>query len=409
MRAAVRVLAGSVVLLTACQDLSEPTGPQATPQYAQASAAASGMADQALIARAVPAFGGMFIDRGVPTVYVTDMAEAGEARRNAARLATQHGFGAEEIVVVQGRFSFAQLNEGLERATHAALPLAGAVFADLDEARNRVVVGVENEGLLTAFSRVLENAGLAAGSYEVIVTPAIRHAATLRDRHDPMVGGIQLHFSQYVCTLGANVLDGSERSFITNSHCTATQGGVENTAYYQPASSTDGAAVATEVEDPTYWKGGACPRGKKCRYSDSSRARYTSARGSAFAIATTTGANNGSLTIAGSVNVVGKSNNVVVGTTVNKVGRTTGWTRGTVSRTCVNTGVQGSQVVQLCQHFVQANSTIVGSGDSGSSVWTGSGSATLVGLLWGGSSDGRTFIFSPIGQIEQELGALTVN
>src|SRR5688500_572074 len=77
MRAAVRVLAGSVVVLTACQDLQEPTGPQALPQYAKAAVATSGMADQALIARAVPEFGGMYIDaQGTPTVYVTDLSEA---------------------------------------------------------------------------------------------------------------------------------------------------------------------------------------------------------------------------------------------------------------------------------------------------------------------------------------------
>ena len=411
MRAAVRVLAGSVVFLTACQDLQGPTGPEAPPQYAKATVAASGMAEQALIARAVPEFGGMYIDaQGRPTVYVTDMSEAADARASAARLAAEQGFGADEIVVVQGRYSYAQLNDAFERASHAALPLAGAVFADLDEAQNRVVVGVANAGMIGAFTRVLENAGLEPGSFEVIESPEIQQAATLRDRFDPMIGGIQLHFTQYVCTLGANVLDGSERSFITNSHCTATQGGVENTVYYQSSSSVDGTVVATEVEDPTYWKGGVCPKGKKCRYSDSSRARYTSARGSAYAIATTTGVNNGSLTQSGSVNVVGKSNSVVVGTVVNKVGRTTGWTQGAVSRTCVNTGVQGSQILQLCQHWVASNNaTIVGSGDSGSSVWTGSGSATIVGLLWGGSSDGRTFIFSPIGQVEQELGTLTFN
>src|SRR5688572_31111226 len=144
MRAAVRVLAGSVVVLTACQDLQEPTGPQALPQYAKAAVATSGMADQALIARAVPEFGGMYIDaQGTPTVYVTDMSEAAEARASAARLAAEQGFDANEIVVVQGRYSFAQLNDAFERASHAALPLAGAVFADLDEAQNRVVVGVE--------------------------------------------------------------------------------------------------------------------------------------------------------------------------------------------------------------------------------------------------------------------------
>ena len=30
--------------------------------------------------------------------------------------------------------------------------------------------------------------------------------------------------------------------------------------------------VATEAADPIYWKGGICAKGKKCRYSDASRA-----------------------------------------------------------------------------------------------------------------------------------------
>jgi hypothetical protein len=91
-----------------------------------------------------------------------------------------------------------------------------------------------------------------------------------------------------------------------------------------------------------------------------------------------------------------------VGQTVNKVGRTTGWTQGRVSNTCVNTGVQGSNIVQLCQTFVAAG---VGSGDSGSPVFSGTSSVTLVGILWGGS--GNQFVYSPISNIEQELGALT--
>jgi hypothetical protein len=169
--------------------------------------------------------------------------------------------------------------------------------------------------------------------------------------------------------------------------------------------------IATEVEDPTYRKGGQCPRGKKCRSSDSSRAAYSAARASSLGvIARTSGANNGSLTVTGTFAVAGKSNSVVTGTVVNKVGRTTGWTQAPVSRTCVNTSVLGSNIMQLCQHWVQSSSAvIVAGGDSGSSVWTGSSSVAIVGLLWGGSSDNRTFVFSPIAQVEQELGTLTVN
>jgi hypothetical protein len=33
----------------------------------------------------------------------------------------------------------------------------------------------------------------------------------------------------------------------------------------------------------------------------------------------------------------------------------------------------------------------------------------LNGILWGGSSDGRTFVFSPLANVKGELGALTTH
>jgi len=82
-------------------------------------------------------------------------------------------------------------------------------------------------------------------------------------------------------------------------------------------------------------------------------------------IAQTSGPNNGSLTITGTFGVTSKGT-AVVGDVVNKVGRTTGWTQGAVTNTCVNTGVSGTKIVQLCQTFVSAG---VGGGDSGSDVF----------------------------------------
>jgi hypothetical protein len=143
-----------------------------------------------------------------------------------------------------------------------------------------------------------------------------------------------------------------------------------------------------------------------CRYSDSARAAY--AAGVPFTlggIAQTSGPNNGSLTITGNFAVTSEGT-AVVGDVVNKVGRTTGWTQGTVTNTCVNTGVSGTKIVQLCQTFVSAG---VGAGDSGSDVFgvTGGSNVRLLGILWGGNSGGTLFVYSPITQVEQELGPLT--
>jgi hypothetical protein len=304
-----------------------------------------------------------------------------------------------------------------QKASPDVMALPGTVFADNDEVAGRLVIGVENMGAVRGVQNAMARLGIASADYAVELTPPIVNAVTLRDRFRPTVAGIQVHFTRYVCTLGANVDHAGGRSFIINSHCTATQGGTEGTVYYQPASSTDGTVIATEVDDPPYLKGGSCPKGKKCRHSDASRALYSagvaSNRGE---IAQTTGFNNGSLTVSSTspiFTVTGQDNTTktfAVGTVVNKVGRTTGWTRGQVTRSCVNTSVSGSTVYLYCQTFVSdpGGATVVGGGDSGSGVFTGTGNnVTLVGLLWGGSSDNKLFVFSPLASIQQELGNVT--
>ncbi len=299
------------------------------------------------------------------------------------------------------------------KASPAVLALGGTVFADNDEAKGRLVFGVENERVIPAVRTVLSQLGVAGSDYEVRVTTPIYQVVTLRDRWRPTQAGIQIHFGQYLCSMGFNADAGSQRSFVTASHCTNKQGGVENTLYYQPTSTVDPTAIATEVSDPEYFSSRtnpACPRGKVCRYSDASRELYSaSAASTRGAIAQTTGANNNSLDVIGSFTVTAQDNSgtaAPVGATVNKVGRTTGWTQGPVTNTCVNTNVSGSRIHLLCQTFVAAG---VGGGDSGSGVFriTSGSSVTLVGILWGGSSDGATFVFSPFNQVVQELGALT--
>jgi len=305
------------------------------------------------------------------------------------------------------------LAQVFEHASPAVLALAGTVFADHDEANNRLLFGVENANAVFGVRTALARMGVPNDAFEVQVVEPIYQVASLRDQWRPTRGGIQIHFGQYLCTMGFNADDGTQRSFITNSHCTNRQGGVESTNYYQPLSSVNGTVIAVEVEDPQYFKGGACPRGRSCRYSDASRALYNASTASTRgAIAHTSGPNNGSLEVTGTFTVTTQNNTTTsfpIGTTVNKVGRTTGWTQGNVTNTCVNTNVSGTRFTQLCQTFVQGpgNAKLVGPGDSGSPVFIGTGNVQLVGILWGGSSDGRLFVFSPLKQIRDEIGPIT--
>ena len=375
-------------------------GPQAVVSAEQAT-------NPAALARAIPSFGGMYVDDfGRPTVYVTDMADAGSARAALREFANQNGRDAYDVQLVRANYRYDQLNSWYERSWPQVMELQGTVFSDLDEAHNKLLFGVENRGLATAVNAIMSARGIPADAYEVRVVEPVSNAATLRDVVNPKVGGLQIHFGNYLCTLGFNVSLNNVASFVTNSHCTNRQGGVEGTVYYQPTSTAAPTSIATEVADPQYFKGGVCPKGKKCRYSDSSRAQYQN--GTAFDLGGIASTNGSNLTMTGTHNITAEATGtspVATGGTVSKTGRTTGTSTGRVSNTCVNTGVQGSQIMQLCQTFVSA---AVGSGDSGSPVYTGSGSVTLVGILWGGSGS-TTFVFSPLASIKSELGNFTAH
>ncbi len=306
----------------------------------------------------------------------------------------------------------AQSQRAVEVLNQRLLPLfelAGVVYTSADETTGRYVVGVMDrdvEGLVRAR---LPGLGVLSRMVDVVETEPIFQLETLRDKVRPVEAGLQIRFSQYVCSLGFNAERNGVAGFVTASHCSTKQGQVDGTLYYQPLNQVSDEFIGTEIADPAYVRGVAgCPRGKVCRYSDANFSR--GADGVSFTlggIAKTTGANNGSLEISGGFTITDEGP-ATVGQTANKVGRTTGWTAGTVTNTCVNTAVSGSKIVLLCQDFVTAG---VGGGDSGSPVFriTSGNKVTLLGNLWGGNQSGTMFVYSPMANIEQELGTLTTH
>jgi hypothetical protein len=365
---------------------------------------ASSDREMALMNQEIPGFGGLFYDReGFANVFLTDPDDA--------RALDQLG---PDVRVLQGEFQFNELRAWRHELRSAVLGLPGVVTLDVDESTNRVRVGVDRQAAPNASRRVARQvAQLGIPGHAVVVEAAdpIYQLVTLRDQLRPVPGGVQIHFGNFLCTLGFNAVRSGVEGFVTNSHCTNKQGGVESTQYFQPVSP---AAIAIETVDPTYRKNIAgCPRGKNCRYSDSAFARYDSTSLDQFArIARPVSVNLGSLEINATspTFAITSTSSSSVGQTVNKVGRTTGWTAGVVDATCVDVSVSGSNIAQLCQDIVLAG---VGGGDSGSPVFadSGSGNVSLRGILWGGNNAGTLFVYSPFANIirSDELGPLTVH
>ena len=394
-RTAVHLFALAVLALApACRDAVTPPDVPAVPEQVTAVQAPS----LEVLDRRISGFGGYYLQDGIPTVYLMDVTRRGEAE---AALGSK-------VRVAQAQFTYKNLNRWHRAVTLDAFETPSVVYTDLDEASNRVVVALEPGAGKTNIRALAARLGVPAEAIVLRESEQIVPMASLRDLVRPVVAGLQINFGNFVCSIGFNATSGAQASFVTASHCTNRQGGTEGTQYFQPLASTSGSFIGTEVDDPRYFRGGECPRGRKCRYSDAARAAYAAGVTNTLGgIARTTGPNNGSLTIDGSFSVTGEAE-AVVGQTANKVGRTTGWTQGLVTATCVNTGVSGSNIVQLCQTFVSAG---VGGGDSGSDVFriVSSNNVQLLGVLWGGNGAGTQFVYSPMSGVERDLGPLTTN
>jgi hypothetical protein len=290
------------------------------------------------------------------------------------------------------------------------------VFTDADETRGRLVVGVLNRGAEARIRGRLRALGVDSQSVDVVETEPIIALATLSDRAATISGGLQIRFSQFLCSLGFPAFLEGTAGFVTASHCSDNQGAVDSTQYYQPLNQVANDFIGTEILDPAYVRGGGagCPKSRRCRRSDANFSRSDGPRlvATVGKIARTIG--QGSLTINSANPTFTVTAEGVAGrnATAHKVGRTTGWTSGSVSNTCVNTSVSGSTILLLCQTFVTSSGVIVQGGDSGSPVfaWSGTGgNVTLLGGLWGGNQSGTQFVYSPIANIRAELGDLVTH
>ncbi len=137
----------------------------------------------------------------------------------------------------------AQGPPNLEAMHQRLLPvfeLAGVVFTDADETRGRVIVGVLDRGVEGLVRATAARLGLAAQNVEIIETDPIFQVATLRDYSRPVVAGVQIRFSAYVCSVGFNAIRNGVLGFVTASHCSDRQGTVDGTQVLSARKSSAG-------------------------------------------------------------------------------------------------------------------------------------------------------------------------
>ncbi len=443
-RGSVLPLAAAVaVFAVGCTDSNPPTSPQSgmtgvstTLTDAELQAATGRGVDREFsrLAKQIPGFGGMYYDKsGRLNVYMkapaggaalrsSDLASTLRASGNAA---VQRRLGKSSDIVTQAaKYDYNEL-QAYRGRLKKIFNVRGVVFTDTDESANRLRVAITPAAKEKDVVRALAAAGVPRDVVIISRVSAVERTKTLQDRLRPVPGGAEIIFPApsegpgllFVCSVGFNARLGSHphgEFFVTASHCSDIQGGNQRTPYTQGGIGA-AARIAREFKDPRYGDaGGLCVyQGFRCRLSDALLARYIDKTTSDFGtVARTTFALQriGALKIDPKnprYTIVGELGFPFEGEIAHKVGRTSGHTFGPVIFTCVDTGVNGTDIVQICQDWVLAGSQ---GGDSGAGVWeqAGEDEVLLVGILWGGGTLGGApvFIFSSMEQIEQELGQL---
>lgn len=396
-------LAGAVA--GCADDLSAP--PEAASELAHVLGDAAPVRLDDLLARindVAPEFGGIFVDpAGQLTILATD---APDRRTLDAALVRALGLDPAEVAaapVKKCTYPFEQLHALHTRLAAVVLPLAEVSMTDIDDADNRLTIGLVDASAQERVAALVRAAGVPDDAVGYVVQPLLRPTAKVTEKIRPLRGGLQINRGPSTCTLGFTASRKSVAGFITNSHCTAMQGGNEHTKFGQPLL---GEFVGEEAFDLLYWIGEPpCEYPYVCRESDAAfvKSGVTLERKVALL-------SPGSLEVQGFARVTGRTDWPLQGESARKTGRTTGATEGTIKQACAVLK-STSQHMYFCNHRVSGPDPMSGPGDSGSPVFRvtdhpAKGDARLLGVLWG-SSPG-SFVFSPLGAIELDMGAISV-
>ena len=401
-----------------------------------------GIEDEILRIQAdVPTLGGVYFDPSSDAIvaYVKDDVDIprlnASVRVSALRADPEHKtlFSAGKAIrTVKGMFAFSDLVTYQKALAAKIMSLPDVVSIDADEAANRVAVGMVGEGASEAILSAGDAIGVPRDAIVIQGSKKLPHLTTgLRGTWRPTLGGIQFsakanqvnEIDAGDCTLGFNVTDSNYvRYALTASHCInaflGAWGGQTNVVFGQPWAAYP---TGVSVVSPS-WTNGGCGT-TYCVYGDAALISYygnvSSDKRIMRTVSVGTNGAGGSLTYNGYWNVAAVYT-PMYGENVDKVGRTTGWTRGQQGASCLAhksvINLQDTLTVQCTSLISTARGYV---GDSGAPIFKDAWPyAYAIGVLHGAtvydlgggqiascdSADSCWLFYTPIGAIHQVLG-----
>lgn len=408
------LIALAVNFLAGCTEESPVVSLSKTAELHQSTVGEPGSFDEAMarIARnELPGFAGVSIDAAGTLVVRVSAKEVGRAtperttqirRRFDPQLRRQ-----SRLEIVEHDFpTLLRWSEVL----HSELSDQRVNWIDIAEDRNRIEISVNDPSAVSSLVRAARDAGIPTSAISVLHSAPTQRLAALTAYVRPLAGGLMItrSYDRSACTLGFVARVGTLNRFMTNSHCSAEQYSADGSVEYQGSTSSPSHRIGEEVADPPLSENNVCGLvyGTRCRFSDASLYSIDDSiprmRGQIYRTQWGASGAPGSTAISPTDTFFYVSQkwaewtDAPVGTAINKIGFTTGWTAGSVTRTCVQVRVL------RCQW---ASSLHADSGDSGAGVFHTLETPSMValhGLLWGAS--GSETFYSSLKGIELDFG-----
>lgn len=407
-----------------CGDAAAPTAAENSRQSRLRPALTTRMlrglpdSDYLVAASEARGFAGLhFDDSGALVMSVSHDANAAMARAASERLLSRWGEPRRPSRVRTVNFAFDDLAAWMDALAPIAFSELGATLVDVDEVRNQIFVGVvdPSASVRARLDEYLSELSIPGSAVALEALPMPKASALLTDRVRPVIGGLSVYSTApgvVDCTAGPIVsfVGGTERFFLTASHCTQLRAQLDNTGFHQ-ASYLAQDFVGTEYADPPTYTSGDCPVGYSCRKSDAALVRFVNpsyAYRGRVVRTTFSSPTQGSKVIAGHWDVYGSTKSYIVGMSAHKMGQSSGWTTGTITRTCALAQTSGSSIVYTCQHV---SSAATSSGDSGGPVFSldSQGRFIWLGITIALEPQSEGTIFSPANNISAEFGPLYIS
>jgi len=439
----------SVILASACSDQATTgLGPGKGPLTIKAGTDLDGLHPEERqfreVTQNVPSLGGYFFDTasGNLVLQLKNLADS-NASLGLVRSSLAHALAearrrhpGADIIVREVTYTWLQLKEWRDRLLLGRIfAVPGVEWIDLDEERNRVVIGFHSGADPRPIRDVVGSLGVPQQVVELDESgPLELDARTLSDSFRPAPGGVQLQefwgcinnsCTGIQLTLGFNALWQSKSVFLTSAHGSFQAGALDSTSVYQPYFDPTGTDLVTRLvgfeiaDSATFcpWGGQLCSPADASVYQSSDSSAWILGRIARTQIACY-GSGCDTSVVPGLATIDSEKPYFVItatqasfvpGQAVFHTGITTGMEEGFVKSLCVDQD-EGSYVV-TCQVTTNYQR---GEGDSGGPVWLDWDSAddstvTLGGVHVGAQRIKGKFygVFSPWSAIITNYPSLT--